>query len=137
MKIKKSITLSSRLSNKIRKWPSRIDDPGNFSAKLEEILSDFIILFERAQKNMQSFFEQNEMNFFYDVFNGHIFNLYLNLKQTFLYEVEDAELLYSLSQKWGIDMGKLRQKLESLSEFEIYVLSKMIDEFWHNQAKQG
>lgn len=137
MKVKKSITLSRHVQAKVRKWPARLADPNNFSAKLEEMLTDFLVLFERTQSHLQNIFTQNEMYLLYDVFNGHIFDLYLNLKQTFLYEVEDAESLYSLSQKWEIDMHKLQQKLESLSEFEIYVLSKMIEEFWHKQAKQG
>ena len=51
--------------------------------------------------------------------------------------IKDMDRYEGLGAKWKVDPAELTKKIEPLTEFECYVIAKLVDEFWGDQSKNN
>jgi len=129
--VKKSVSLPEEIVKSVENFPSRIRGTTEFSTKVQEMIEDLTKLIARVRKLIEPLFAENEFNYLKDLLNSSILTPDLSYKTMLLASIEDANIYENLAYKWQINAEELTAKIKSLSEFECYVLVKIIDEFWN------
>ena len=130
---RKSVSFPAGILELIEKFPSGTKQPLEFSTKIQEIIRDYSLLLDRAQKGFKGTFTEAELNFLRDSLNGAILMPELAYQPSLILMVEDSDRLDGYGAKWQIDVPALVEKIKALSEFECYALSKAIDAWWVEQ----
>lgn len=61
----------------------------------------------------------------------------LTVKDQILLNVRDSIAYEGLAEKWGIDAGKLMEKMNNANESEFKELWKQIEDFWAKNDRSG
>ena len=134
--IKKSVSFTVEIIEMVERFPARIHGLEEFSTKLQEMVEDLTTLIERTNVEIRERFTEAEMNYLKDMLNSTLMSPKLSYRSVLLMQVKDADRYEGLGSKWQVDPGQLSQKIEALTEFECYVIAKLVDEFWQNQSKK-
>jgi hypothetical protein len=127
--IKKSVSLSTDVIEMVDAFVGRYYGE-EFSARLAEIVEDYTAMVSRAKKEVAPLLSEAEWNYLRDMLNGTIVDAGADFAAYLAMDVEDANRLDGLGEKWEIDASALAQKLKSLSFFHGYAIIKAVDEWW-------
>jgi len=91
-----------------------------------------------GRRELVKSFEEKELNFILDLFNGTAFvNTEIDL-QGLAFSISDAADDYEgYKAKWEIDYRTVLEKLDSVSNFARLALIDFIEYFWHTQEDFG
>lgn len=130
---RKSVSFPQGILDLIERFPSGTKQPLEFSTKVQEIIRDYSLLLDRAQKGLKALFTEAELNFLRDSLNGAVLMPELAYQPSLILMIEDSDRLDGYGEKWQVDVPALVAKVKALSEFECYALSKSIDQWWIEQ----
>lgn len=130
---RKSVSFPAGILDLIEKFPSRTKQDIEFSTKVQEIIRDYSLILDRAQKGLRGQFTEAELNFLRDSLNGTVLMPELAYQPSLILMIEDSDKLDGYGDKWAVDVPALVAKVKGLSEFECYALSKAIDAWWIEQ----
>lgn len=106
-------------------------------AKLRDILGAEADTFEKLREytlaEIREILDRNEAEFLIYLLNGIVYVPDLPPKYALLSEVQEGSEIFNLTEKYGVKLVDLKQKLLNLTNFQAYVLMHEIAEFWERE----
>lgn len=119
------IIISNVLMEEIRKR-----HPENISNGLRTVLEDYFTVEKLVLRELKGYFTQNELQFIADALNGLIFTPLFPASEVLKDELEKSEIYEKKAQKWNVNLNELFEKIDNLSESQIYVFMRAVEDAW-------
>jgi len=119
------IIISNVLMEEIRKR-----HPENISKGLRTVLEDYFTVEKLVLRELKGYFTQNELQFIADALNGLIFTPLFPASEVLKDELEKSEIYEKKAQKWNVNLNELFEKIDNLSESQIYVFMRAVEDAW-------
>jgi len=119
------IIISNVLMEEIRKR-----HPENISNGLRTVLEDYFTVEKLVLRELKGYFTQNELQFIADALNGLIFTPLFPASEVLKDELEKSEIYEKKAQKWNVNLNELFEKIDNLSESQIYVFIRAVEDAW-------
>lgn len=132
---KTSIALDTETTAQINAFVSRHHGTTELSTKIREIVDDYTHNLNRAKKEIEGVFTDAEWNYLRDMLNGTLLYPSSPIPALLVGEIEDADKLEGLGEKWEVDVNALVHKIKALSSFQSYALVKCVEEWWEQQGR--
>jgi len=119
------IIISNVLMEEIRKR-----HPENISNGLRTVLEDYFTVEKLVLRELKGYFTQNELQFIADALNGLIFTPLFPASEVLKDELEKSEIYEKKAQKWNVNLTEFFEKIDNLSESQIYVFMRAVEDAW-------
>lgn len=135
---KKGISLTDEVVDIVENFPSRYHGEEQFSTKLQEIIMDYAVMIERTKKEVLAILTEKEMDYLRDLLNSSLVTVEsFPLRTVLPASIKDGDIYEGLGEKWGVDPQQLAGKVRNMSEFQVYTICKMVDEYWKGQGNES
>lgn len=99
---------------------------------LQVSTTSFLILRKKALREVKGLFSLQEVYALIDIHNATIFEPQIaSMNGTLIANIEDADNLEGLGEKWSIDIGQLISKVKTLNDYQVFFLSFECYSFWY------
>ena len=127
-----SIRFDEDTKKLVQQYPTSQRGVEEFTWRVTEIIRTASDMLRHTKRELAGLLTQPEACLIADVCNSLLYYSNVNPKSVLLGSVEDGCILDGLAAKWDVDKAALLAKLNSLTEYQAYVVLTMAFEFWQN-----
>ncbi|OOO61388.1 hypothetical protein [Clostridium tepidum] len=110
--------------------------PEDFHSLLERYVLTYHKLLYRTIKDLDNYFDSDELYCLFDIFNTAIYSQGISAYKFLLWETTDVlEYEQWMIEKWEIDKKVIIEKIKNLSEFQAFAVIMIIYKFWRDPGR--